>query len=258
MSRQVLLLLLLSSCTTTVDFHGSTNIFTGPEVIGTAFGIDGQVGLGNSTKFTLGTLEQKAIFSSQITTDTHAGINKDNNINSHLGLGLSESFEVYYRMMGDSPDPFGLKWQIIGDGVNKKTAGVKFLVFGGIARTYEDQSSLTAENGSGTKKTYDSDLKVSMTEFGASLGYRPGPKGLFYLTPFYRHFQAKANLTSTSYPTVAIDKEALVRGIALGAIVNFNPSTVLNIESGFTHSQYASSSQIDNYILGVSIGLNVF
>ena len=249
-------LFFLTACSTTVDFHGSTNIFTGPEVIGKTFGLDGQLGLGNSTKFILATLEQKSIFSSQITTNTDAGMHKDNNINSHFGLGLSESFELYYRMMGDSPDPVGLKWQILGSGVNKKAAGIKFLVFGGVSGSYTDNNKLTAANGSGASRTYSSNLKVSMTEFGASLGYRVNPNGLFYITPFYRQYGAKDNLTSTSYSDVIINKNALVRGIALGTIINFG-ALIVNLETGYAHSQY-SSTRLDNYSLGGSLGFNVF
>lgn len=249
-------LLFLTACTTTVDFHGSTNIFTGPEVVGKTFGLDGQLGFGNSTKFVLGTLEQKAIFSSQISTNTDSGMTKDNNFNSQLGMGLGESFELYYRLMGDSPDPFGVKWQIIGSGVNKKTAGVKFLIFGGLSGQYKDKDTLKASNGSGTTRNYDSDLKVSMKEFGASLGYRVSPKGMFYTTPFYRQYRAKANLTSTSYPQLLIDKNALVRGVALGVMINFD-ALILNLETGYARSQY-SDSHLENYSLGGNIGFYIF
>lgn len=257
-SSLLAVLLLLSGCSTTIDFHGSTNVFTGPEVIGKTFGFTGQLGFGNSTKFKLASLEQKAIFSSQAVANTDSGMIKDNNFNSHLGMGLGERFEVYYRMMGDSPDPFGVKWQIIGDGVNKKSDGLKFLIFAGIASTYNDKGSLTASNGSGTTRTYTTDLDVSMSEFGASVGYRPGPMFLFYTTPFYRQYGAEARLTSTSNPNLTIDKNAIVRGIAVGTMLNFSPKSVINIESGYAHSQYSSGAQRDDYLLGASLGLNLF
>lgn len=250
-------LLFLTACSTTVDFHGSTNVFTGPEVIGKTLGFDGQLGLGNSTKFVLASLEQKAIFSSQIIANTDSGMNKDNNLNSHLGLGLGESFELYYRLLGDSPDPFGIKWQIIGSGINKKTEGFKFLIFGGVSGEFKDTGTLTASNGRGAKRSYDSSLKVSMTEFGSSLGYRVGPRGVFYITPFYRQYRAEANLTSASYPQILIDKNALVRGIALGAMIYFHSMIVMNLETGYAHSQYSSSS-LDDYTLGGSLGFNIF
>ncbi|MFA6236904.1 MAG: hypothetical protein WC635_06210 [Bacteriovorax sp.] len=252
------LLFILTGCSTTIDFHGSTNIFTGPEVIGTTLGFNGQLGVGNSTKFKLASLEQKSIFSSQAVVNTDSGMTKDNNFNSHLGLGLGERFELYYRIMGDSPDPFGVKWQIVGDGVNKKSRGLKFLVFAGIAPKYSDKGTLVASNGSGTTRTYSADLEVSMSEFGASVGFRQGPLLMFYTTPFYRQYGAEAHLTSTSNPNLLIDKNAIVRGIAVGTMINFTPKTVINIESGYAHSQYSSSSQKDDYSLGASLGINLF
>ena len=254
----ILLFFILTGCSSTVDFHGSTNVFTGPEVVGKTFGVNAQVGVGNSSKFVLSTLEQKAILSSQIIVNNNSGIIKDNNLNSHIGLGIAESFELYYRMLGDSPDPFGLKWQLVGGGANKKEAGIKALVFAGIAPTYRNDNQLGAINGNGTTRSYQSTLKVGMTEFGASIGYRLSPLIVVYTTPFYRHYNADAVLTSTSYPTVLIDKNAIVRGVALGVIINFLPATVFNLESGYAHSQYSSSVERDDYSLGVSLGFNIF
>jgi hypothetical protein len=254
----IFLLFFCTSCATTIDFHGSTNIFTGPEVVGKTLGFNGQVGFGNSAKFELGSLEQKSIFSSQIIANTDTGIIKDNNFNSHLGLGLTEHFELYFRLLGDSPSPFGLKWQIIGDGTAKKASGFKFLIFGGVAPKYIDEGIFSAANGSGATRSYNTNLKVSMNEFGASLGFRSGPAFLIYTTPFYRQYGADVFLTSNSYPSIAIDKKALVRGVALGVILNFNPTFLVNLEAGYSHSQYSSSFERDDYALGGSYGINLF
>jgi hypothetical protein len=206
----------------------------------------------------LATLENKAIFSSQINVSTESGMVKDNNFNSQVGMGIAESFELYWRPMGDSPNPIGLKWQIFGSPSIKKEVGVKILVFGGQAlESGEDNDSITATNGQGVSKTYNSNLKVSMREFGASIGYRLNPNLLFYLTPFYRQYKAKADLTSPTYPTVNINKNAIVRGAAVGSTLTIN-IMFITAEAGYAHSQYSSIDQRDDYTLGGSFGFNFF
>jgi hypothetical protein len=251
------ILIFISGCSTTVDFHGSTNTFTSPEVVGKTLGLSGQFGFSSSNKFVLSTLEQASIFSSQIVVNNNAGLVKDNNIQTQIGLGLLDNYEFYYRAMGDSPDPIGFKWQIIGDGYEKKSNGYKLLIFAGAAPSYNDKGSLIATNGSGTTRSYNTDLKVSMVEVGSSFGYRMNAHSIVYMTPYYRKYKADAVLTSTTNPTYNINKEPIVRGVNVGASFNTDSNLVLMIEGGYSHSQYSSSQEVDDLAIGGSLGFNI-
>lgn len=251
-------LCLISSCSTTIDYQGSTNLYTTPEVAGETMGITGQLEFGNSTKFALATLEQAAIFSSQINVNANSGMSKDNVLSAQAALGLGEKFEVYYRALADSPDLIGGKFQIIGDGSIKKTDQFKLLVFGGYGPGMEDDEKFTATNGSGGTREYDSKLDVSMTEIGLSLGQRFKKNFIAYLTPFYREFKAEATLTSSSYPTVLINKRSIIRGCNLGIRFETDTKFFINLEGGYAHSQYSSTVRRDDYSLGGAAGITSF
>lgn len=253
----VLTLFFILSCSTTVDFHGSTNTFTTPEVVGKNFGLRGGIGLSNSTKFELGKLEQAAIFSSQVRVDSEAAMIKDNHLTTQIGLGLFENIEVYYRAFGDAPDPIGVKWQVLGSGFLKKEDGLKLLVFVGASPKYSEAGSLTASNGSGTTRTYNTSLDVTMMEAGLSVGYRANKNVVYYLAPFYRSFDAKGSLTNNSYATVDISKEPLIRGVNLGISLNSDSNFFLTLESGYAHSQYTNSIEKDDYSLGGILGFTL-
>lgn len=258
--KKILLLsvLLAASCSTTVEFEGSTNFFNPPEVAGETAGISAQIEFGNSTKFVLAELEQAAIFSSQINARTDQGMTKDNVITAQASLGLGEQFEVYYRALADSSDPIGFKYQFWGTGQNKKEEGFKAMLFAGFGPEKEDKEKLTASNGSGTTRDYDSLIELSMYEIGISLGHRFNPKFLAYILPYYREFDSHTVLSSTTYPTIEFDKKAIVRGANLGFKLDPVERLFVIIETGYAHSQYSSSHQRDDYSLGGSVGITSF
>jgi len=248
----------ISSCSTTIDYQGSTNTYTSPEVAGETMGISGQLEFGNSTKFSLATLEQSNIFSSNINVDLSSGMAKDNVLSAQAALGLGKKFELYYRALADSPDLLGGKFQVLGEGAIKKADGFKLLVFGGYGPGMDDDEKFTATNGSGGSREYDSKLNVSMYEFGISLGQRFKKMYIVYLTPFYREFKADATLTSTSYPTVQINKKSIVKGCNVGVRLETDTKFFINLEAGYAHSQYSSTIQRDDYTLGGAAGITSF
>lgn len=254
----ILLALLATACSTTVEYQGSTNFYNAPEVIGRTGGVSAQVEYGNSTKFVLAELEQAAIFSSQINARTDQGMSKDNVFTGQAAIGLGEKFEAYYRALADSTDPVGFKFQFYGSSFDKKEEGFKALLFAGYGPESEDKEKMTASNGSGGSRDYDSEINLSLFEAGVSFGYRFNEQFIAYILPYYREFKSHSVLTSSSYPRIEFDKLSLIRGVNVGVKIDAVEKVYVMFESGYAHSQYSSNSRRDDYSLGGAFGITPF
>lgn len=251
-----ILLLGVSSCSSTLDFHVPTQNFQTPEVVGDTVGFRGQMTYTNSTKFLLAKLEQSTIFSSQIDVSTEEGTIKDNVLNFTAGLGLGNAVEVTYRAYSDSPDLLGLKVQILGRDGGKREEGVKLSVFGGYGAAEVDNSNLTASNLNGGTRSYNSTLDVKSYEIGTVVGYRFTSWFLTYLGLNYRGSEAEGNLTSDSYPNQVLRNDAIIRSAQLGFQLNSGEKYVL-LEGGFATSIWKGLASRDDYTLGLSVGFAV-
>lgn len=255
--KNLILLCLLSflvSCSSTLDFHVPTQSFMTPEVVGETLGFRGQATFSNSTKFRLASLEQRAIFSSQIDVSTEEGTSKDNVLNGTAGLGLGNAVELTYRAYADSPDLVGGKVQVWGRDGGKREEGLKASLFGGYGEARTDDDSLTASNLNNGSRTYKSTLDVKSYELGATVGYRINKFFLTYLSGNYRSSKAEGTLTSSSNPTVNLSNDAIVRSLQSGLQVNKEKAYIL-LEGGYAKSIWKGLDPRDDYTLGISIGL---
>lgn len=248
------LLCFFASCSSTLDFHVPTQSFSSPEVVGKTLAVKTQASFSNSTKYRLARLEQAAIFSSQVNVSTEEGTTKDNVFNATLGLGLGNAVEATYRAYTDSPDLLGAKVQIVGrDGV-KKNEGIKLSVFGGYGSGEVDNKTLSASNGSGTTREYNSVLDIKAYELGTSLGYRVNQYLLPYLSYAYRSYDSEGTLTSSGLSDQVINGRAKVQSAQVGILLS-KEKLFLQFEGGFAKSKWRDAEERDDYTLGASLGL---
>jgi hypothetical protein len=245
---------LLSACSTTLDFHGQTTNYLTPEAPGKTLGISAQLEYGNSSKFILGTLEQSNIFSSQINVNTDQALAKDQVLSGQIGVGILENFEVYIRSVSDAPDLIMLKAQLWGDPALTASEGLKIAIAAGVG-SGEDKDTISASNGSGTTRTYQSDMENEVREVGASLGWRFNKTVLVFLSPFYRNYDVSAVLTSDTFPRTEIKGKGIVRGSSLGAQFN-SESAYLIVQAGYAHSKWSTEYRRDDLTLGGAIGIH--
>jgi hypothetical protein len=250
----LLILLLLSSCSSTLDFHVPTQSFSSPEVVGETLGFSAQTSFTNSTKFRLASLEQSAIFSSQVDISTEEGTSKDNTLNGTAALGLGQAVEAIYRRYTDSPDLLGAKVQLLGRDGPKKNEGWKMTLHGAYGKGEVDNKSLSVSNGSGTTRVYNSVLDIKAYELGGSFGYRMNEYFLPYLSYNYRSYDAEGNLSSTSFTDQVINGRAKVRSTQLGILLNKN-KFFIQFEGGHARSSWRNAKDRDDYTLGLSLGL---
>ena len=248
------LLLLLGSCSTTLDFHVPTQSFSAPEVLGESLAVSTQATFSNSTKYRLSRLEQSSIFSSQIDVSTEEGTTKDNILNFTGAVGLGNAVEATYRSYADSPNLVGAKVQLLGrDGVKKKE-GLKLSLQAGYGTGEVDNKTLSSSNGSGTTRSYNAVLDIDAYELGGSFGYRLNEYFLPYLSYSFRSYDATGNLTSASFTDQTIRGRAKVQSTQLGLLMSKN-KLFIQFEGGHARSSWRGADERDDYTLGLSIGL---
>jgi hypothetical protein len=223
-------------------------------VVGKTLGVKAQGTFSNSTKYRLARLEQAAIFSSQVNVSTEEGTTKDNVLNGSLGLGLGNAVEATYRAYTDSPDLIGAKVQILGRDGFKKKEGLKLSLFGGYGAGEVDNKTLSASNGSGTTRNYNSVLDIKAYELGTSFGYRVNEALLPYLSYTYRSYDSTGTLSSSGLANQIIDGRAKVQSAQFGLLLSKN-SFFLQLEGGYAKSSWRNADERSDYTLGLSIGL---
>ncbi len=248
-------LLLLSSCSTTLDFHVPTQSFSTPEVLGDTLRFRGQGEFSNSTKYSLAKLEQETIFSQQFNITTEKGAAKDNVLNFTGGVGVGSAVELTYRAYPDYPDLFGAKVQILGRSREKNSKGWKLSLFGGYGQGEVDNTSFeTSSPGSGSR-TYRAKLNIKAYEFGASIGHQINKNFLPYLSAVIRNAEAEGKLNSTSNSEVKINRTAKIGSLQLGIQANSTSGgNYLLLETGYTKSKWGKYSPREDYTLGRTIG----
>jgi hypothetical protein len=227
-----------------------------PEVTGEAGSARAQATYSNSVKYKLASLEQAAIFSSNINVSTESGTNKDNILNLTAAVGLGNALELMYRSYRDSPDLFGAKVQLIGRG-EKDKEGLRLSLFTGYGASEVDNKSITATNGSGSSRSYQATLDIKAFEAGASIGYRVNKNVIPYLSYTFRNYEADANLTSDSYDNQSIKGTAKLNQASFGVQVNANTKQPIYtlLEAGYVKSTWAGADSREDYTLGASVGI---
>jgi hypothetical protein len=248
---------LFTSCSSTLDFHVPTQSFSSPEVVGETLGVTAQAAFSNSTKFRLARLEQAAIFSSQVDISTEEGTTKDNILNTSAALGLGNAVEATYRAYADSPNLIGAKVQLIGRDEGQKLEGIKLSLHAGYGSGQVDNKSLSASNGSGTTREYNSTLDIEAYELGSSLGYRLSETFMPYLSYNFLSYDAEGNLSSASFTDQTITGRAKVRSTQLGLLIN-KSRFYLQLEGGHAKSTWRGADSRDDYTLGLSLGMRIF
>ncbi|MEC7276779.1 MAG: hypothetical protein VXV96_10700 [Bdellovibrionota bacterium] len=246
--------LFIFSCSSTLDFHVPTQNFSTPEVVGDTLDIRTQVTYTNSTRFELASLERDNIFSSSATISTEKGTTKDNVLNGNIGIGLKDFMEFTYRSYSDSPDLFGVKFQLVGRDQGEKKEGLKLSLLAGYGNSTTDNDTITATNGSGTTRTYTTKLDVESFEVGGVIGYRVNHWFLPYLAYNFRSSDAKGLLSSAVFTDVNLRNKAKVFSTQLGIQLNSQDSYFL-FEGGHNRSEWGGLEPLDDYTLGLALGL---
>lgn len=244
----------LVGCSSTIDFHVPTQNFMTPEVEDDEFSFRTQLSFQNSTRFELASLERGDIFDDGSgLVDTEQGTVKDNLLTGMLGLGLSNTVEVFYRAYADSPDVIGAKLQILGR-TGQPTRGPKLAVWMGGGSSEYDNDTFSPSSLTGDTREYTYESEGFIYEVGVVAGFRLNSKVLPYLSAAFRRTLAESRLTSDTFENLTIKNQAIIKNVVLGLQTRFDSGTYFMFEGGYASSEWKGIESRDDYSLGISIG----
>ncbi len=252
-----ILLIVLSSCSVDVDYHVPITRFESPETNGKFLSGNASASFGLSQKVQLAEVSEDIIFN-------FAGPSVDNDsqwdnsaaFGAQLGLGILDRMDLVFRGNHDSPDTFGLKFQIFGSSRLEKKNGFKM----SYVATYG-----TSENSDGTlvinSNNYSTNLAIDVIDQELIFGHRYNEELIFYLNTFYSYYDVEAKLSSTSVTDQNIKGKTRSFGALFGIEYNAPTSGAASIflkgETGFARSEWESTSHLSTSpVLGAAMGIH--
>lgn len=243
--------LLLTSCSTTIDFKIPGNRFHSPEVSGDTLNGKFQVGFGRAHKFETATLYGDSIFSSNASKDTEGRIQESKALTFDLNVGVVEELDFYMRSTADSALMYGLKYQFLGDNTKE---GHKLTVMAAYGTGSETESSQRVI-GESSERIYKADLDIKAWEAELIYGYRHNKNILGYVNLNYSSFDTETFLSSPSFDDERIIVTARSYGLLLGVdLTTKDRKTGVIIESGVVKSEW--DNRFDD--TDIPIGANIY
>ncbi len=244
--------MLLSSCSTTLDFHVPGNRFQTAETSGKTLGGKVAIGGGRALKYELGHLYADTIFGENVSIDTEQGVYDSTGLHIDAALGIIEELDLYYSDFLDAASIFGLKWQFYGDH-GKDQEGHKVAFMGGLGSASEDKESFNVNNGS-SKNLYRANLDIFAYETSLIYSYRSTRNFLTYLGYTYSVYDTEADLHGNGLASEHIEGKVKTHSLLAGVEL----STGLNgvgviIETGYTKGVWRSKYKREDIPLGVSL-----
>jgi len=249
--------LLLTSCAKVdVDYHMPLNRYETPEVRGERWNGYASLNGSSTQKVTLTEVYDDTVFNTGPSVDNEPKMEKAFALGLRAGLNLFENFDIFYRAVHDSPDQFGMKYQMMGEGNQKKTVGHKMASSFAFGTTDRSDGDLTLQSDvSSTTRTYNSNLKISTWDFSWLYGYRTHDWLLLYSNVFWTQYKVESTLTSNVHPEVSVTGIAKTKGLLLGARFNGSKSHgFFTLEGGVVNTNWNGDINTTTYTLGSDIG----
>ncbi len=241
-----------------IDYKVHSVRFDTPEARGELFKARASASYGSVPKITLAEVAADIIFNEfdSVSEDTY--LEKSAAIGYKVDMGLSKSFDVLYRNVGDSPFAIGLKYQIIGKSELENETGFKaaVIVSGGVKDGSEGSISIINNAGDQTRE-YDGELEVELYDLSLLMGYRFNKNGLIYLNNYYSYYESIATLSSTNFATSVSNGILRSYGSLLGIKYNANENKIfVMLEAGICKTSHNSTIEKTIFPVGATFGVS--
>ncbi len=233
------------------------NRYETPEVRGERFNGYASLNGSSTQKITLTEVYDDTVFNTGPSVDNEPKMEKSFALGLRAGINLFENFDVFYRGIFDSPDQIGMKYQMMGEGSEKKTEGHKMAVTFAFGTTDRSDGNLNLQSDvSNQSRNYNSNLKISSWDFGWLYGYRKYDWLLLYTNLFWTQYKVESHLTSNVHPDVSVTGLAKTKGLLLGARFNGTKSKAFfTIEGGLVNTNWNGDIDTSTYTIGGDLGL---
>lgn len=245
-------LILISSCSTTVDFEIPSNRFVtaeaGEELLNTNLGVY----YGRSKNYELATLYGPTIFSNSTSYSEEHGIFDSVGLGYNIGVTLAKSVDVIIYDFHDAAFMVGGKWQFLGEG--KSAVGHKAAIQLAVGSTSENDQTLNIQNqNKTTTNKYSATLDVEAFEATMLYSYRFNPYLLAYLNFTFSSYNTEAKLhgDSVSDENLSLDVISYISLLGLEIASDGKKNTGLRVESGYVNSKTSDKQRANDIPLGL-------
>ncbi|TNE96725.1 MAG: hypothetical protein EP326_12735 [Deltaproteobacteria bacterium] len=252
-----ILLVIVASCAKIdVDYHMPINRYETPEVRGERWKGYASVNGSSTQKLTLTEVFDDTVFNTGPSVDDEPKMEKSFALGLRAGINLFENFDVFYRSVYDSPDQIGMKYQMMGEGSEKKSEGHKMAVTFAFGSTDRSDGDLQLRSDTSNQtRTYNSNLKISSWDFAWLYGYRKYEWLLLYSNVFWTQYKVESHLTSNVHPDVGVTGIAKTKGLLLGARFNGTKSRAFfTLEGGLVNTNWNGDINTSTYTIGGDLG----
>lgn len=236
----LLLLILLTSCATDIDYHVPLTRFDSPETKGKF--LAGEVGntFGSSHKIVTAEVAETIfpdLFDANVDKDTE--LSRSSHLTLGAALGLLERLDASFQKYGDGPSVVGVKFQFLGKPELDTETGFKGALKVGYGYMDENEGELTVNlAGSGTR-TYSGEIDVDVYDASLILGYRVNPLAVTYVNGIYSYHETKSTLKSNTFPSIIVNGVVRTYGGLAGIRIG-NPKNhfFIKLETGYVRTRW--------------------
>lgn len=254
-----LMLALLSSCAALdVDYHMPLNRFETPETAGKSLGGMVAANIGSTQKITLTEVYDDSIFGTGPHVDDGPKMERSASVGTGAALGMLENLDLFYRGLHDSPDQFGFKFQMLGEGREKLSVGNKMAFTAAYGASDKDDGSVRVSSDlNGGTRDYNSNLKITSWDFSLLYGYRLKDWALAYTNIFWTQYKVEAQLTSNVHPDVSVTGIAKTKGALVGLKLDGSKNGFFILaEVGAVNGNWNGDINTTSLSTGLSSGFN--
>lgn len=244
---------LLSSCAS-IDYNMIANRFETPETNGGLLKGEAGLSLNGATNIELAKVSQDVFIFVPIGSTVSKGtkISHTTPLTFNANLGILSRLDLFIRAPSDAPTTFGVKFQLIGDPLEKRSPGFKLAVAGSVGNHNESQKITTTNVFENGEKTYDTTLEVNSLDASVIAGYRINSLAIFYLNFFWAEYETTADLKQNEQLRYKISGDGLNAGVLAGISIG-GEHLKLTIETGATKAGWQNR---DNYYYPVGASLS--
>lgn len=257
MGKWILLLgvLILNSCSTTLDFKQPGNRFYTPETTGEKAAVSGSLHYAQGIKTTVTEIYRGSIFSDRVTVNNEPSLDESRGLGIQGKLGVDEIVDLELTKDHDTPFLIGAKIQAYGAGTKQREDGLKLAFGAGVGMGEEESDTISITDSTDTR-SYKATVDIFKWNFYSSIGYRTKEDLLFYISGYYTKNETESQVTSDDNQFNAFTREddVLNTGANLGFQFLFNKGFV-QIEVGRQKVKFAESRSLYATPVGVSLGI---
>lgn len=246
----LVLVILVSSCATSINFKPASHRFLSPETSGTRITeeLSGSIAIQaqSTQKIVVSRYYDWGGFGSTLKKEETIEESQMFQFSTHLGIFAHSDIAI--QLGGSSPTTFIYKYQFLGNHRNDFSEQMSASVWIGRRLQGEDKN-ISSENFDGERREkFSSEMDLKGFEIGFSIGKRVSNTTLLYSNIFYANDTVESKIKAENKGEFDLNGKHQSYHINLGAQFE-RDSTSLAFEAGVSNSEWSGSESVDQTAL---------